>query len=228
MQGSVVGKGKFAKPTMAMTTEQQEHNHAFRLIAEGKFHAIGRKDAKRNSPAWKKKQTEIETEKKTLKELLNVEKGGSEADWKVDLIKNHLLINPASKLSEKQVADMARLRIKVWLQGYGHRLLNVAGLVFPLARHHRYLKRRLLTRVGKTAAVCVAATLEYLTSEILELAGNAAKDYKTNRISPRHIMLAVRGDEELNEVFPGTIQSGGVVPHIHKSLVNKKKGQRRR
>jgi histone H2A len=125
---------------------------------------------------------------------------------------------------EWNTKTVSETQIKAWLKGYGKRPLNVAGLVFPLARHHRYLKRRLLTRVSKTAAVCVAATLEYLTAEILELAGNAAKDCKTHRISPRHIMLAVRGDEELNEVFPGTIQSGGVVPNIHQLLVKKKKG----
>ena len=73
----------------------------------------------------------------------------------------------------------------------------------------------------------MAAVLEYLTVEVLELAGNAARDNKKTRISPRHIMLAVRNDEELNQLLSNiTIASAGVVPHIHKILLgNPKKGK---
>lgn len=38
-------------------------------------------------------------------------------------------------------------------------------------------------------------------AEILELAGNAARDNKKGRVTPRHILLAVANDEELNQVW---------------------------
>jgi histone H2A len=121
-----------------------------------------------------------------------------------------------------------------------------AGLQFPVGKLHRYLRQKWKNPVGKTAAVYAAALLEYLTAEILELSGNASKDLKVRRITPRHILLAVRGDEELDRMFPGVIAGastlsalqfyrvcsllhfsffawrftgGGIIPHIHKSLI---------
>ncbi len=62
----------------------------------------------------------------------------------------------------------------------------------------------------------LAAVLEYLAAEVLELAGNAAKDNKKNRINPRHILLAIRNDDELNKLMANTtIADGGVLPSIH-------------
>jgi histone H2A len=64
-------------------------------------------------------------------------------------------------------------------------------------------------------------------SQVLELAGNAARDNKKNRIVPRHIQLAVRNDEELSKLLGTvTIAAGGVMPNIHQTLLPKKAGQK--
>ena len=99
-----------------------------------------------------------------------------------------------------------------------------AGLQFPVGRIGRYLRTgKYATRMGAGAPVYLAAVLEYLCAEILELAGNAARDNKKSRIVPRHITLAVKNDEELNRLLGGvTIASGGVLPNIHAVLLPKK------
>lgn len=88
----------------------------------------------------------------------------------------------------------------------------------------------------------LAAVLEYLAAEILELAGNAARDNKKQRIVPRHLQLAIRNDEEyvltytallvsyggwchprLNKLLGHVVISqGGVVPFINPELLPNK------
>ncbi|KAG6852479.1 hypothetical protein C0991_011634 [Blastosporella zonata] len=114
-----------------------------------------------------------------------------------------------------------------------------AGLQFPVGRVHRLLKKgNYAQRVGAGAPgmnqcrllffktlmtslpVYLAAVLEYLAAEILELAGNAARDNKKQRIVPRHLQLAIRNDEELGKLLGDVVISqGGVVPHINPELL---------
>ncbi|VAH00906.1 unnamed protein product [Triticum turgidum subsp. durum] len=82
-----------------------------------------------------------------------------------------------------------------------------AGLQFPVGR--------------------LAAVLEYLAAEVLELAGNAAKDNKKTRIVPRHLLLAIRNDQELGRLLSGvTIAHGGVIPNINPVLLPKKAAEK--
>jgi len=101
-----------------------------------------------------------------------------------------------------------------------------AGLHFPVGRVHRLLRKGpWAARIGVFAPVYLAAVLEYLTAEIFELAGILARDAggrsgEKVRIEPRHLLLAIRQDSELDELFEGAIVgSGGVLPNINPALL---------
>ena len=100
-----------------------------------------------------------------------------------------------------------------------------AGLQFPVGRIARQLRAgRYAARVGAGAPVYLAAVLEYLAAEVLELAGNAARDMKKSRVAPRHIQLAIRNDDELSKLMcQTTIANGGVLPNINVAVLPAKK-----
>ena len=86
---------------------------------------------------------------------------------------------------------------------------------------------RLAKRYGAGGPVYLTAVIEYMAAEVLELAGNACRDNKKKRVTPRHLVLAIRNDEELNKFLGGvTIAAGGVLPNIHSVLLPKKSGKK--
>ncbi|EFO13812.2 histone H2A isoform 1 [Loa loa] len=82
--------------------------------------------------------------------------------------------------------------------------------------------RNYADRIGAGAPVYLAAVLEYLAAEVLQLAGNAARDNNKSRINPRHLQLAIRNDDELSVLLSDvTISQGGVLPNVHSALLPK-------
>ena len=86
-----------------------------------------------------------------------------------------------------------------------------AGLKFSVARCKEMIEKK-SSRVSETAGVYLAGVLEYLTAEILELAGNACKDERKKVITPYHVKKVVENDQELlilifeqNILLPGTM-----------------------
>ena len=76
-------------------------------------------------------------------------------------------------------------------------------------------------RIRPASVVYLGAVMEYLMAEVLELAGNCARDMKMKTIMPRHVMMAVEMDDELKHIFDDfkVIMPGvGVVPGIHPCL----------
>jgi len=84
--------------------------------------------------------------------------------------------------------------------------------------------RKYASRVGRAAPVFIASVLEYLVAELVELAGAAAHSAKKKRITPRSLNLAIRNDDEFQQLLQSaTISGGGVRPNILKQLQKKKK-----
>ena len=108
-------------------------------------------------------------------------------------------------------------------------LTTMAKLKLPVSRIGKSLKKgRYTRRVSPTAAVFLTAVIEYCTSELLKLSGEAAKvtAYKKrinkkgeshevkgkttqHQIRPRHITLAVSEDEDLGKLLSHVTIAGG-------------------
>lgn len=96
-------------------------------------------------------------------------------------------------------------------------------LIFPVRRLRQHLRKRITlgtrktTKVGKVgteSAIFTTAVVEYLVAEVLELAGECAVQMKKKRIVPRHLMAAIKMDDELATFLPkgATFSQAGVMP----------------
>ncbi|GET88346.1 histone H2A, putative [Leishmania tarentolae] len=105
-----------------------------------------------------------------------------------------------------------------------------AGLIFPVGRVGAMMRRgQYARRIGASGAVYLAAVLEYLTAELLELSVKAAAQSgkKRCRLNPRTVMLAVRHDDDIGTLLKNvTLSHSGVVPNISKAMAKKKGGKK--
>src|SRR5207253_8000272 len=100
------------------------------------------------------------------------------------------------------------------------RLEHKAGLTFPVTRCSGIIRKCGASRVGVGATIYLAAVLEYLTAEVIELAGNASRDNRKVVIKSRHIFLSIANDEELDkltESFHIEFAKSGVLPKIQEA-----------
>ncbi|XP_078388350.1 histone H2A-like [Cetorhinus maximus] len=95
-----------------------------------------------------------------------------------------------------------------------------AGLQFPVCCIHWQLcKGHYAECVGAGAPAYLAAILQYLTAEILELSSTTRRPTS----SPANLQLTIYNDEKLNKLLRGvTTAQGGVLPHIQAVLLPKK------
>jgi hypothetical protein len=69
------------------------------------------------------------------------------------------------------------------------------------------------TEMTVEAVLYLTAVMEYLLSEILELALQTALSMtNVTTLASRHIMMVLAGDDELRTVFPGIIRGSGRLP----------------
>jgi histone H3 len=109
---------------------------------------------------------------------------------------------------------------------------NKAGIIFPPSIAEKFLRDFDYSNimVNKSAPICFAAALEYITAELLELAVIVAKDNKRVRITIRDMELGVRQDNGMDRLFKKLNLSfigGGVTPFVHESLIVKKTRKKR-
>ena len=133
----------------------------------------------------------------------------------------------------KQTTESGTKKARGARAGAPHKATVTMGkrtdLMFPVGKVQRLLRRdRSNVRIGRGAGIVLTAAMEYLTSEILELAGSLAEEAGQKRIRPRHIALALAQDEELSRMLGSSvIHEGGVRPNIHPALFPAKDGKKK-
>ena len=101
-----------------------------------------------------------------------------------------------------------------------------AKLVLSVPRAEKFIRNHHCEQVSGAAAVYLAAVLQYLSAELLELSGFVSKENKKSTISSRHLQLAIQNDEEfykMSKTIKFDVLGGGVMPNIHAVLLPKKK-----
>ena len=205
-----------------------------------------RRARERRSDSWKSYETYIYRVLKAQFPKMSISAKAMETlnDMVLDLIRRYMavadsLTREKKTLTYRDVATLTRLLLTGELAKHALRETERAckaylsrekqsggptqraGLIFPVTRVGNAMRRMRPTgRQSTSAAVALAAVLQYVIEEIVEMSGYAASNMKRLRISPRHIALAVHNDDEVHRLFGDAIVArAGVAPHIHPALL---------
>lgn len=98
-----------------------------------------------------------------------------------------------------------------------------AQLILPISRINRLMKQKSgVKRIGGSAAVFLTAVLEYVSSEVLDLASEFCKEQKRKRVNPGDVLMAMRADSELQKLTASTaFVLGDKITGIGKRLMPK-------
>lgn len=97
-----------------------------------------------------------------------------------------------------------------------------AGLVFSPSLFEKMIRNNTTKHVGEASPIYLAAVIEYMCAELIELAGNSCRDSRKIIMMPRDLMLVIAGDIEIQELSNDinfVVIGGGVVPNIHSSFL---------
>ena len=122
-----------------------------------------------------------------------------------------------------RLAEMMRVRRETGVKNKNRKTKSQkAGVLFRVDTFLRKLKKAMPKKLVRTnSAVLLTGVIEYLVAEVLDLSARVTENLKKKRITPRHLYLAIKADEELQRVMRNvTIPEGGVTPFIHSSLLN--------
>jgi histone H2A len=143
--------------------------------------------------------------------------------------------NAASDAVEKYIATQAERKTKAAALGENQKLqpmarAKMAGLIFPITRTETNMMcfgKGVFSRKSSTAAVAMAAVMEFISTKIVELSVAYIKNLSKVRISPRALKMAIQEDPELNILFNGVIMRGGVRVHTEEALQPQKKAAKK-
>ena len=104
-----------------------------------------------------------------------------------------------------------------------------SGLIFPPSKLKIIIKKYHNGNIASGAPVYLAAVLEYICAEFLELSGNQTRDYIKKVVTPMHIRKAIENDEELFKLInkiDWKMLGGGVDQNINFKLLQKQKSKK--
>jgi len=105
-----------------------------------------------------------------------------------------------------------------------------AGLQFSVSRCKQFLKKY-NKKIGSSAPVYLAAVLEYITAELIELSGNVARDNRRSTMKIRDLYLAIENDHELNDMIHRLnmgITGGGNTVHVEDAVIKAYKNSKKK